>query len=96
MENEKKMILEILQGLQSEMKEIKQDMHQRFDNVDKELKEMRVELNEFKQVSTEGHDRVVEKLDTITRKTAKHAEYLNYLASEVGKHSMILNVIDKQ
>lgn len=90
------MIMQVLQGLQSEMKEIKQDMHQRFDKVDNELREIRVELNDFKQLSTEEHDRVVEKLDTITRQTANNTEKISYLAGEVGKHSMILNVIDKQ
>lgn|GEM_PF-7024762 len=90
------MIMQMLQGMQSEMKEIKQEMHQRFDKVDNELKELRIEVNEFKQLSTEEHDRLVKNLETITRQTAKHAEYLNYLAGEVGKHSMFLNRIDKQ
>lgn len=83
------MIMQMLQGMQTEM-------NQRFDKVDNELKEIRVELNEFKQLSTEEHDRVVEKLDTITRQTANNSEKISYLAGEVGKHNMILNVIDKQ
>ncbi|MGA3602202.1 hypothetical protein [Lysinibacillus agricola] len=96
MENEKKMILEMLQEMKTEMNQRFDAMDKRFDGLEKEVKELRVEVTEFKQLSTEGHDRVVEKLDTITRKTAKHAEYLNYLAGEVGKHSMILNIIDKR
>lgn len=82
--------------MQAEMKELKQDMHQRFDGLEKEIKELQIEVNEFKQVSMEEYNRVVENVDTITQKTAKHAGYINYLAGEVGKHSMILNVIDKQ
>ncbi|WP_342533469.1 hypothetical protein MHB40_22150 [Lysinibacillus sp. FSL K6-0057] len=89
MENELKQIMEMLQDMQAEMK-------QRFDGLEKEIKELRIEVNEFKQVSTEEHNRVVENVDTITQKTAKHARYINYLAGEVGKHSMILNVIDKK
>ncbi|MFM9532400.1 hypothetical protein [Lysinibacillus sp. IITD104] len=96
MENELKQIMEMLQGMQAEMKELKQDMHQRFDGLEKEIKELQIEVNEFKQVSMEEYNRVVENVDTITQKTAKHAGYINYLAGEVGKHSMILNVIDKQ
>lgn len=88
MENELKQIMEMLQDMQAEM-------NQRFDGLEKEIKELRIEVNEFKQVSTEEHNRVVENVDTITQKTAKHARYINYLAGEVGKHSMILNVIDK-
>lgn len=35
MENELKQIMEMIQGMQSEMKELKQDMNQRFDAMDK-------------------------------------------------------------
>lgn len=83
------MIMQMLQGMQSEM-------IQRFDGLEKEVKELRVEVNEFKQLSTEEHDRVVEKLDTITRQTAFNAENVNYLAGEVGKHAMIINRTSKQ
>ncbi|WP_369355379.1 hypothetical protein [Lysinibacillus capsici] len=100
--NELTQMMEMLQGMQAKMNEMNQDMNQRFDAMDKrfdglekEIKELRIEVNEFKQVSTEEHNRVVENVDTITQKTAKHAGYINYLAGEVGKHSMILNVIDK-
>ncbi|MFM9532246.1 hypothetical protein [Lysinibacillus sp. IITD104] len=94
--NELTQMMEMLQGMQAKMNEMNQDMNQRFDGLEKEIKELRIEVNEFKQVSTEEHNRVVENVDTITQKTAKHARYINYLAGEVGKHSMILNVIDKK
>lgn len=84
--------MEMLQGMQAEMKELKQDMHQRFDGLEKEIKELQIEVNEFKQVSMEEYNRVVENVDTITQKTAKHAGYINYLVrSRQAQHDIKCN-----